>query len=765
MVHFRTLLDTSECITVAVVGPVSCGKTSFLSMIADKLIGSISKQRSTMTTTVYRGTDAYNSKTYTKQVEDIHTTDKLLRDKAYATPGALSTNLANAMQNNIVDIPRMALFKLHSSATVQLVDIPGLNDSSTKELYFEHLESIFQHFSMVMLIFDINGAMNTDDEMQILLKVVELAKQVYESTGLVQQLFVVANKCDEMTYDATNEQLQFTDAEDDQLYRQLVSRVESVIGREHPALRWEMIRISAENSFIYNKCKSRANANESSTFGFLTDSQAPAAENGLASQYEKKYKDKLGVFEHGKKWHRLNATEQDAYLKDTLTPETIAKSLQESGYETLRKQLDAHLTVDQQGFYLLNNLRVCVKTLVSGANSAAMFAYLSQSPGSRSRSGSAIEDDDDTDPASVLVKNLLEVCEKYESVVSNFKQDVSASFDTFSFAELLKPLFEGIVGAMAPVVTGLQAFGKPVVQPFGKPAVLSDLQAGGQLSDTVRTHETALANVLANLRALVADTENRRVYAGNDARASGDDVLGVSSMVDGVAAVLLDYYKKVVGCDTVAHGIVHDIVSNKIPEVSRTTLMHPLVQQLFANETLRGLPALTLEALLDHSKSVVSYCTYYYEHGFISEAQRNKCLSDFILDMYRTLSSNSDGLVVQLLPYLHSAKHLVWDYVFGSHSEHSVVCERYALFHVHHQLCSALARRLNSRLGEYRFDGYGERVRIGQLVTLRSSQMATDALTQHVSPMDTMEYVCAKWHFPEVFAETAQSQGTKRARS
>lgn len=136
---------------------------------------------------------------------------------------------------------------------VQLVDIPGLNDSRTKDIYFKHLEQIFEHLSVIMLIFDINSAMNTDDELQILKKVVELASKAHADTGLEQRLFVIANKCDEMTADSKGE-LCFVEPEDAGLYEQLKDKVDAVIKDTHPTLNWSMVKISAQNSFIYNSC-------------------------------------------------------------------------------------------------------------------------------------------------------------------------------------------------------------------------------------------------------------------------------------------------------------------------------------------------------------------------------------------------------------------------------------------------------------------------------------------------------------------------------
>ena len=47
-------------------------------------------------------------------------------------------------------------------------DLPGMNDSQTKNVYFKYCEENFHEFNIVLFVVDVTSALNTSDEMDIL---------------------------------------------------------------------------------------------------------------------------------------------------------------------------------------------------------------------------------------------------------------------------------------------------------------------------------------------------------------------------------------------------------------------------------------------------------------------------------------------------------------------------------------------------------------------------------------------------------------------
>ena len=724
---FQQFLNASTCVSCGVFGPVSSGKSSCISMLNNRPIGTMAKARATMSTTVYRDSKTSDPDTLKQQIEDVRNVDKLLRDEAGSTE-KLQAALKNAMVQNIVNVPPFDLFECRSPAIVQFVDIPGLNDSSTKEVYYAHLKDIFRHLHALFLVFDINGAMNTNEEIEILRQVVKLTKEVREKYGLEQHLFVIANKCDEMRYNKDAGQLEFIEEEDKGLFEQLSSRVQEVVTEIHPGLKFDTLRISAENSFIYN-----------SSLRNLHEGEQPAF------NLDKKYKDKLGVAELGKKWHRLQPADQDERLRETLTPENIQHALLESGYTTFKEQLAEHFTPARQCTYLLNNLKVCVGLLVKEMQVKDILCYLATE---KKTSDSADDDDDDDDDdfdsvedassyerGATFVHNMLQVCKQYELFEQHFEADAPQLFELSIFYDLVKaPLLDSVTNLLQ--LETLSRIGETIVP------------NAQELPQTVVDCETTARTVLCNVRQLIQETETLRTDYGNKPRSA--DVFGWSRVEASIREVLLTFYSKVTSLAMLPHTLVHEVISERVPQVERDFERVEMVNNLFNNTTLIAKPQdLTSAALLERSRTIVAYCVHYKDCGVFDEARRNRCLLEMIHKLYENWYTSLNVVIadVHFLPYFRTVKRLVWDFLVHSSPDHASVCARNTVFSKAIFLCDLhIQRQLNALVSS-------------------GKPLATGHELASIDPTLTMEYVCAQWYFPKAFQRAPDAPRSRNKRA
>ena len=693
---------TDSYVTVGVIGPVSSGKTSLMNMMLNGTSGTVSKRRGTMSTTSHRETLDFNADIYAEQIKAIGIRDKELYEKRDNNE-ALKEDLKNAFENNIVMEQPVDLFDIdRTKAQIQLVDFPGLNDSSTRDLYYKHLEDNFSRLSMIMLIFDINGAMNTSDEMDILKKTVELAKKTNEETGIVQKLYIIANKCDEMTYCEESKTLKFVEEEDKELFDQLSVKVEDIVNSVFPELSFQLVRISAENSFIYNMCGRN-----------LADGKPPT--NGLA----KKYIDKLGVAEYGKKRHRMTDDEKTKTMRK-LTTDDIKKALLESGYTIFQNELTKHLTPQQQYNYLLNNLKLYLNQTVLNVNATRLYKELCTS----NRFESEDIESESEDSEKQFVSRLIQICEKHAESLSNFQEGKSSEF-----TDLIAPLLTKINTAMNSSVTALDDF-TPTT------STISDRKKAS-IERKLFRFLSRLCNVASRVNSIYRflgysenETEDVVLLSGSVA----SDALGLSSLIDHVRNTLASYYAKLVECDIVDFNLIMSLIRTKLPSVDSDYDLSDAVRTLFEkNQTIVD-PKTSISHLY---AKVVPFLTEMCDAKIVEIDERNNILHSFIIRVYDTI----EDISVENVKYVNTVR-FVWNYLITTSvsgpTKLEMSQERYQTFSTHIVLLENLLCM--------------NRVRSHELTDFPPVPMN-----------ETMEYVCAKWYYPEAF--TVHSSNEKKRSS
>jgi GTPase Era involved in 16S rRNA processing len=178
-------------IRVALIGCVSSGKSTLLNAICVKEYEDMKRKRTTMLPTVYKTT---NNTTYPLDAEKIKERNRTLNETFYGCDDKTQLTKENCILqdimipeiNNFIDVP--------DGIYLDIYDIPGLNDSTTKDIYFEWIRTNFHEFDVIINVVSIENGCNTSDEKDILTLIGSCLHAKSTET-----LFLTAiNKCDDM---------------------------------------------------------------------------------------------------------------------------------------------------------------------------------------------------------------------------------------------------------------------------------------------------------------------------------------------------------------------------------------------------------------------------------------------------------------------------------------------------------------------------------------------------------------------------------------
>ena len=178
------------------MGAVSAGKSTLVNTIFAETFSKCKIKRTTMTPQIYLETDAAKTET----ANEINEKNTEINNKLIAKTQAGETVTLDDIKETVYLVPKVHDFtELEKDIYLTIYDIPGLNDGRTKDVYFEYIENNFNKFDIVIFVVDINSALNTSDEVDILVKIVENCKLNSEKYGIHNKLVILANKCDEMS--------------------------------------------------------------------------------------------------------------------------------------------------------------------------------------------------------------------------------------------------------------------------------------------------------------------------------------------------------------------------------------------------------------------------------------------------------------------------------------------------------------------------------------------------------------------------------------
>jgi len=178
-------------VNIAILGCISSGKSTLMNSLFAETYSNMTMMKTTMCPQVYN-----TNKSLKKDIKKIM--------KIKEENEKINNSHTNATDKEVhYDVPSMPdIF----SDTVNgglveysIYDIPGLNDSDSKLTFVNYIKNNFYKFDIVIFNIDINSALNSTDESDILTLIVSCIKEIKTKYGKEVRLFVICNKCDELS--------------------------------------------------------------------------------------------------------------------------------------------------------------------------------------------------------------------------------------------------------------------------------------------------------------------------------------------------------------------------------------------------------------------------------------------------------------------------------------------------------------------------------------------------------------------------------------
>ena len=216
MSHFQ------ENIHIAIIGPVSAGKSTLLNALFSNTFSDMKRKKTTMLPQIYQTvTTDVDDPTKIKQMNTDSNNEILqLRESGQYNKSHFKELLYRVK-------PITDFIKLKDNATYSILDMPGLNCSGDgNKIYYDYLLENSHKIDIYVLVFDINSALNTTDEENILKEInkyIEKNKHGY--------VHILANKCDEIEFTKDNK-FTFLNDEVKELYERSIEIIDKNIKDE-----------------------------------------------------------------------------------------------------------------------------------------------------------------------------------------------------------------------------------------------------------------------------------------------------------------------------------------------------------------------------------------------------------------------------------------------------------------------------------------------------------------------------------------------------
>ena len=331
--HGITNLNHRNSIRVGLVGCVSSGKSTILNSICVNQYEDMKIKRTTMVPSVYK--ESNDKIRDSGEISEIHSKNKRINKEMYEKDKDLKLEDINKMEyiipkiKNFIDLPEHIYLDIY--------DIPGLNDGKTKDVFFKWIDQNFSELDIILHIVDINSPLNTSDQIDILKMIIRNIENEKINNNREVFLLTIINKCDEMDIDDSSGKFIF-DEEDQENYDQVVKYTMDAIKEEAKDMnniKCEFTPLSAADTFVYRMLHNDPNV-----------------------ELDMKLLQKFGVNEVGKrKWAKLNDNEKKCFIKEHFKDCDINDTLQLTGYNKLKSEINNHLTPHKQSSILISRLQ------------------------------------------------------------------------------------------------------------------------------------------------------------------------------------------------------------------------------------------------------------------------------------------------------------------------------------------------------------------------------------------------------------------------
>ena len=231
-----------ENINFAIIGCVSAGKSTFFNAICSYTYSDMKRKKTTMLPQIYQTTDDK------KLIDDIKTIYKKNKDS--------NDNILSKRENNTFNIETDFKVINHFIGKIpdfinikdnySILDMPGLNCGGDT-LYYDYIKNTSTNIDIYILVIDVNSALNTTDEINIIRLVVE--QITLNNNGYIH---ILINKCDDIQYDKSNN-IHLSDGELDEMYKRAVTIIKKECSSIIDKVSWSPI--CSSKLYIYRGIK------------------------------------------------------------------------------------------------------------------------------------------------------------------------------------------------------------------------------------------------------------------------------------------------------------------------------------------------------------------------------------------------------------------------------------------------------------------------------------------------------------------------------
>jgi len=318
----------SYTIRIAVVGPVSTGKSTLINSIFINQYSDMKIKRTTMLPQVYLET---TNKDNIVDAKVIYSRNQTINENILS--GKVDLNNDNCQEITHL-VPQITdIIKMPDNVYLEFYDLPGLDDGKQEKIYFDYLNFYFDKFDIILFNIDINEALNTSGSVHILDELLDNIKKSYSK----KYLYVIINKCDNMDYNEITGNLTLPSEELEEMYCQIINTVNEKI-KNINNIQVEFIKLSALDSYIYRMLNKDPHC-----------------------KLDDKDRDKFGINEYGKKWKKMSEEKKIQYIQNCLK-EDYEEKLIVSGFRELINLFSKTLNSSNQLHILLNHLNQEIKT-------------------------------------------------------------------------------------------------------------------------------------------------------------------------------------------------------------------------------------------------------------------------------------------------------------------------------------------------------------------------------------------------------------------
>jgi predicted GTPase len=322
----------SNMINIALFGAVSTGKSTLANTLFVEQYSDMNIKRTTTMPQIYIES---NSDILKIELDKIKENNKLINKKYMdATANGHKLNYEQLEEIKYY-VPKIHDFvNINENTKLAIYDLPGLNDSMTKQVYYQYVINNIHKFDIIIFVVDIYSALNTSDEVEILKLILNGIKINNIKYNMNTQLIVLLNKCDELYF---NETMNKYEPIDDEL-KEMVVQATNIINHHKNEMfsdaNINILCISCEDAYIYRMFSKNSDV-----------------------KLDVKYINKLGFNEVGKSsWSKFTELEKHEEIRKSISYFEYDDRIKQCGFGQFINLFEELLNDTNQHTYLTNHI-------------------------------------------------------------------------------------------------------------------------------------------------------------------------------------------------------------------------------------------------------------------------------------------------------------------------------------------------------------------------------------------------------------------------